>query len=296
MNFSNSHRNGNVNNLTKRELNRLRKLENKTKLSQEEKYQLERFQQRQSNQEVERYENVNRYHKYMRNPTKYRTDWVELKGGHADYYTALQENHTVVVQAPSGVGKTTIAIYDALQKLSKNQYDRILFLKTPNEAGDDKIGFLEGGKDSKLESHFKNMRGIFHEFMSPEQLTCDEKNGNIKFDIPNFLQGGTFRRTYVIIDETQNMSNNTVKLLLERFTDDCMVVVLGDNLQTYSVDKRNDGFTDLVNRFTDVLAGEEGESTIRESKLEGWAYIELTSDLNKRGERSRQVTKMYGSK
>ena len=293
MNLSNSHRNGNVNTLTNREVKKLRRLQHKPKLSREEQYQLENLLNRQNNQTLN--SNLDRDYHQSKRPDKYRTDWVELTGGHLEYYQALQNNDTVVVQAPSGVGKTTVAIYDALKKLNNGEYDQILFIKTPNEAGDDKIGFLEGGKESKLESHFKNMRSIFHEFMKPEQLICDEKNGNIKFDIPNYLQGGTFRRTYVILDETQNMSPRTVKLVLERFTDDCMVVVLGDYLQTYSVDKRVDGFSDLVGRFTERLEGEGVDKGIPVSNVPNWAYVELTSDLNKRGERSRLVTKMYGS-
>lgn len=171
--------------------------------------------------------------------SKYRLSEFKPVGKQVLYANEIDKYDTVVVQAPSGCGKSTVAVWKGLSMLGK-QYDKIMFIKTPNESGDDKSGYLDGGKDNKLLAHLKNMRGVFLEFMSVGQLETDEKNGNIIFEIPNYIQGGTFRRTFVIIDEMQNMSPKTVKLLLERFTDDCKVICLGDHYQVYSVDYRED--------------------------------------------------------
>lgn len=221
---------------------------------------------------------------------KYNLSWFHPQGKQQLYSNELDSFDTVLVQAPSGCGKSTLAVWKGLGMLGK-KYKKIMFIKTPNESGDDAIGFLTGDSGSKLEPHLRNMRNIFLDFMSVGQLESDEKNGNIKFEIPNYIQGGTFSDTYAIVDESQNMSPSTMKLLLERFDDSCKVVVLGDLKQTYSIKKRPDGFTDLVNRVTEVdeITGE------RYCVEPEWTYVELPTSDNMRGNRSKRVTELYGS-
>ena len=221
---------------------------------------------------------------------KYDLSWFYPQGGQVDYSKAVRNFDTVLVQAPSGCGKSTLAVWEALGMLGK-QYKKIMFIKTPNESGSDLLGFLTGDATNKLEPHLRNMRGVFLNFMSAGQLESDEKNKNIIFEIPNYIQGGTFSETFAIIDEAQNMNPSTVKLLLERFDDSCKVVVLGDHKQTYSIKSRQDGFTDLVRRVTKV-----DENTNERYCVEPeWEYVELTTNDNMRGKRSKRVTEIYGS-
>ena len=220
---------------------------------------------------------------------KYNLSWFHPQGKQQLYSNEIDSYDTVLVQAPSGCGKSSLAVWKGLGMLGK-KYKHIMFIKTANESGDDAIGFLTGDADNKLLPHLKNMRNIFLDFMSVGQLESDEKNGNIKFEIPNYIQGGTFSDTYAIIDEAQNMSPHTIKLLLERFDDSCKVLVLGDHKQSYSIKKRPDGLTDLVHRVT--MVDDNGERYCVEPE---WTYVELPTSENQRGKRSRRVTELYGS-
>ena len=221
---------------------------------------------------------------------KYNLSWFHPQGKQQLYSNEIDSYDTVLVQGASGVGKSTLAIWKALGMLGK-KYKHIMFIKTPSESGDDQIGYLSGDKNEKLEAHLKNMRKVFLDFMTIGQLESDEKNGNILFEIPNYIQGGTFSDTFAIIDESQNMSPSTIKLLLERFDDGSKVIVLGDFNQTYSIKKRQDGFTDLVGRVT-----EKDEVTGELYCIEPeWTYIELPTTENMRGKRSQRVTELYGS-
>ena len=132
------------------------------------------------------------------------------------------------------------------------------------------------------------MRGVFLDFMTKGVLDCDEKNGNIRFDIPNYLQGATLENMIVIIDESQNMSPSTLKMLMERLGKNSKLIVLGDKQQTYAVNSRKDGFTDFVNRITEV----DGEN-IRYSIEPLFNYLELNSSENKRSSLSKRVTELY---
>lgn len=219
---------------------------------------------------------------------KYDLSWFQPKGEQQEIVDAIDAYDWVLVQGSSGVGKTTTVVWKALSLLG-SKYRKIVFVKNPTEAGDDRIGFLTGDADDKLEAHFESMRGVFLDFMNKGKLESDEKNGNIAFKIPNFMLGVTLSDTILIIDEGQTKSPKTLKLLMERVDDSCKVIVLGDKAQTYSVDYRADGFTDLVNRVTAV--DEHGRFSI-EPLL---AYIQIDSSGNQRGAISKRVTEIYST-
>lgn len=227
--------------------------------------------------------------------SNYNLDKFQLTENQLLIEDSIYENVATIVQGSSGVGKTTVAVRTALQLLKgNNHYDKVRFIKNPTESGDDAIGFLTGDKDEKLEKHFEVMRRVFLRFMSAGTLECDEKNGKISFDIPNFIQGDTFENEVVIVDESQNMSPSTLKMVMERCGENTILIVLGDKLQTYAVNSRKDGFTDFISRITDVELGEDGKE-IRYSKEPLFGYIELTTDDNKRSDLSKRITELYAA-
>lgn len=220
------------------------------------------------------------------NGEKYKLDWFKPQGRQQEIVDAVDQYDWVGVQAPSGTGKTTTVVWKALNLLGKG-YRKIVFVKNPTEAGDDQIGFLTGNEGSKLEPHFDSMRGVFLDFMNKGKLESDEKNGNIQFKIPNFLLGATISDAIVILDECQTYSPNTLKLLMERVDDSCKLICLGDKNQQYSVKKRKDGFTDLLDRITST--DEQGRYSVEPL----FKYVELTTNENKRGAISKRVTEIY---
>lgn len=197
-------------------------------------------------------------------------------------------NDLTAVQGSSGTGKSTTVIWQALQDLKRGMYRKVLFIKTPSEQGSDQIGYLSGDADQKLEVHFEAMRSIFYTFMSKEKLKLEEKRERIQFNIPNFVQGMTFDNTLVIIDESQSLNVETVKLLLERTGEGSRVVLLGDKNQRYAAKKRSDGFSHFVAMITEV-----NEDGVLESKEQTIGYVEMTAKDNMRSALSRRIVELY---
>ena len=217
---------------------------------------------------------------------KYNLNWFKPVGRQQDIVDAIDQYDWVGVQAPSGCGKTSTVVWKALSLLGKG-YRKIIFVKNPTEAGDDQIGYLTGNESSKLEPHFESMRGVFLDFMNKGKLESDEKNLNIQFKIPNFLLGATLSDAIVILDECQTYSPNTLKLLMERVDDSCKLIILGDKNQKYSVKKRADGFTDLLDRVT--TTDDQGRYSVEPL----FKYVELSTNENQRGAISKRVTELY---
>lgn len=217
----------------------------------------------------------------------WKLDWFTPTKKQMDIVDAMHEYDLTLVQAPSGCGKSSVAIWKALNDLKQGHYRKILFLKNPTEVGDDMIGYLKGEATDKLKVHFAEMKRIFLQFISRGKLEADESKGTIEFSIPNFQLGSTHENTLIIIDEAQTMSPSTLKLLIERTGEGSRVVVLGDYKQRYSIKKREDGFTDLIEKVTEVI---DGERVSIEDLIE---YVELSTDENQRSALSKRITELY---
>lgn len=217
----------------------------------------------------------------------WKLDWFTPQGRQADILSAIEENTFTIIDGPSGSGKTSCALYKALCELKDRQFRQMIFVKNPTECGDDKIGYLTGNEQDKLQAHYETTKRIFHNFISKEKLENDIRQDRIRLMIPNFLLGATFDNAIVIIDEAQVMSVGTVKLLLERIGKNSKYIILGDAQQRYSASKRNDGFTDFIKRVTYENHG------VRFSKHPTIEYIKLTIDENMRSEGSKLINKIY---
>lgn len=220
----------------------------------------------------------------------YDTSWFKPLPNQAlaQSHISNPEIDCVIIEGPAGTGKSSTAIAKALVELRKGNFKHIVFCKTPAEYGDDQIGYLNGSCENKLEKHFEVMRNIFLDFMDKVRLKKDEERGIIKFTIPNFLAGATLYDTLLIIDETQTLSDTTLKLVLERLGEGSKVFVLGDGKQCYAAKKRKDGFTDFINKVTNVDA-----DGYRYSNEEIVAYVKLTTNDNMRSRFSKRVTELY---
>lgn len=217
----------------------------------------------------------------------YKLDWFKPTESQRDIIHSEIINDLTIVAASSGCGKSTTAIWQGLKEMKRGIFKKILFVKTPNESGDDPIGFLSGDSDQKLTAHLEASRGIFMNFMSEAKLQMEEKRGNIEFKIPNFLQGSTYEDTLFIIDEAQNMSPPSLKLVMERAGIGSKIILLGDKRQCYSSKKREDGFTFFINKVTEV--DEEG----RYSNVDTIGYVEMSAKDNMRSPLSQMVVGIF---
>lgn len=216
-------------------------------------------------------------------------DWFKPLGLQIDCVEAFNKNIFSVIDSPSGCGKTTTALWLALNALKSNPAcHQVVFIKNPTEVGDDQIGYLSGSESDKLTAHYDTTKRIFWDLMSKNKLENDIAKDRIRLTIPNFLLGATISNAVVIMDECQTMSPNTIKLLTERCGEHTKYLILGDSSQAYSVKRRKDGFADFIDRVTMTHQG------ARWSKFEPFVgYVKMTRDDNQRSDGSAFINKLY---
>lgn len=218
----------------------------------------------------------------------YRLDEFTPVGNQEAIVRSMVWNDLTIVNAPAGTGKTTTALWKALQMLKAGDFRKLIFLKNPTEVGDDQIGFLSGDKTDKLAAHYESTKRIFQQFMTANKLENDIASGKIELNIPNYALGATWDNSIILIDEVQLMSPNTVKLLLERAGLNTRIVIIGDVNQTYAIKRRANGLGDLLDRVVPI--NEEGE---REAIVDFIGYVEMTTADNQRSRLSQFITEVY---
>ena len=199
----------------------------------------------------------------------------------------IDNNVITFLEAPAGTGKTSTVLFNYCKRYLTSKEQDILIIRTPVEAGEDKIGFLPDDKKAKLEPHFAAYRKILTDFLGPKFAADFEKR--IVFDIPNFQLGQTWDNKLVLLDESQQKSPLILKLLLERIGVNTKVVVCGDPSQLYNGGKRN-GLTDAITRFT----VEDAEAEFgKRSKYSGVGYYKMTAEDVMRSDIVKTVIEAY---
>ena len=181
--------------------------------------------------------------------------------GQKRYMEAIDKNTVVFAIGPAGTGKTYLAMAKAVVALKNKQVSRIILTRPAVEAGE-KLGFLPGDLQSKVDPYLRPLYDALYEFMGPDAYHKLIESGVIEVAPLAYMRGRTLSDLYIILDEAQNCSIEQLKMFLTRFGEGSKVVVTGDITQIDLAEERKSG----LNRITRIL-----------SEVDGVERIELTS-------------------
>lgn len=228
-----------------------------------------------------------------RKATAAKSSWNESMGINAYTLTDSQkvfankitEYDLTFCVAPAGTGKTLTALHTFVKSYLQDPSMQIIYIRTPVEAGMDKIGALPDSLEAKIEPHFASARKLLESLLSKGKVETDLSH-RIHFKIPNFCLGATFDNSLIIIDEAQQLPPLILKLLLERTGQNSKVVVLGDNTQLYTDARNRNALLDALPRFFD---------TNMMGKYPNVVYHEFDVEDVQRSELVKTVIRAYGS-
>jgi len=148
-------------------------------------------------------------------------------GGQQQYVEAIDRSSLVFCIGPAGTGKTYLAVAKAVAALREEKIDRIALVRPAVEAGE-KLGFLPGDLEAKVNPYLRPLYDALHDMMEPNQTRRCMDNGVIEVIPLAFMRGRTLSHSFIILDEAQNCTIRQMKMFLTRIGLNSSVVVTGD--------------------------------------------------------------------
>ncbi|MFZ9738665.1 MAG: PhoH family protein [Prochlorotrichaceae cyanobacterium] len=147
------------------------------------------------------------------------------------YIKAMQNHALTFCIGPAGTGKTFLAAVLAVQALLKGDYERLILTRPAVEAGE-RLGFLPGDLQQKVNPYLRPLYDALHELVEPERIGSLMEKGVIEVAPLAYMRGRTLNNAFVILDEAQNTTPAQMKMVLTRLGFESRMVVTGDITQT----------------------------------------------------------------
>ena len=151
--------------------------------------------------------------------------------GQKYYIDAIKKNTIILGVGPAGTGKTFLAVAMAVKALREKQVSRIILSRPAIEAGE-KLGFLPGDLQSKIDPYLRPLYDALFEMMGPENYQRHVEKQTIEIAPLAYMRGRTLDDSFIILDEAQNATPEQMKMFLTRLGFNSKMVVTGDLTQT----------------------------------------------------------------
>ncbi len=150
--------------------------------------------------------------------------------GQKKYVDAIRNQMIVFGIGPAGTGKTYLAMAMAITAFKRNEVNRIILTRPAIEAGE-KLGFLPGDLQSKIDPYLRPLYDALYEIMGAESFIKNSEKGLIEVAPLAYMRGRTLDNAFIILDEAQNTTASQMKMFLTRIGFGSKVVVTGDSTQ-----------------------------------------------------------------
>ena len=182
--------------------------------------------------------------------------------GQKSYVDKIRKNMITFGVGPAGTGKTYLAMAMAISAFREEDVSRIILTRPAIEAGE-KLGFLPGDLQSKVDPYLRPLYDALYNIMGPEQYLANAEKGLIEVAPLAYMRGRTLDNAYIILDEAQNTTPAQMKMFLTRIGFGSKVIVTGDLTQKDLEEGKRSGLEDAMYILKNV---------------EGIAFSELTSE------------------
>jgi len=150
--------------------------------------------------------------------------------GQKNYVDLIRRKMIVFGLGPAGTGKTYLAMAMAIQAFKDGEVSRIILTRPAIEAGE-KLGFLPGDLQSKIDPYLRPLYDALYQIMGAESFLANSEKGLIEVAPLAYMRGRTLDNAFIILDEAQNTTPAQMKMFLTRIGFGSKVIVTGDRTQ-----------------------------------------------------------------
>ena len=171
--------------------------------------------------------------------------------GQKTYLEAVLKHDLTFCVGPAGTGKTYLAVAAAASMLKHGQAKRIVLARPAVEAGE-KLGFLPGDLQAKVNPYLRPLFDALHDMMDFEQVKRFMLNDVIEVIPLAFMRGRTLNDSVIILDEAQNTTASQMLMFLTRLGHDSKMIVTGDATQVDLPNGTKSGLHDAMEKLRGI--------------------------------------------
>ena len=171
--------------------------------------------------------------------------------GQKTYVNAIKNNTVTFGIGPAGTGKTFLAVAMAATAFREKQINRIILTRPAVEAGE-KLGFLPGDLQNKVDPYLRPLYDSLYEIMGVETYQKYLEKGMIEIAPLAYMRGRTLDDSFIILDEAQNTTPEQMKMFLTRIGFGSKAVVTGDITQIDLPGDKKSGLKEVIKILKDV--------------------------------------------
>ena len=146
------------------------------------------------------------------------------------FIDAIERHDLTLAIGPAGTGKTFLATIQAVRFLQEQRVERIVLTRPAVEAGE-RLGFLPGDLQQKVDPYLRPLYDALHNLLGPERTAALQEKGVIEVAPLAYMRGRTLADSFVILDEAQNTTPAQMRMTLTRLGENSRMVVTGDITQ-----------------------------------------------------------------
>lgn len=150
--------------------------------------------------------------------------------GQKSYVDQIRKKMIVFGIGPAGTGKTYLAMAMGINAFKNDEVSRIILTRPAIEAGE-KLGFLPGDLQSKVDPYLRPLYDALYQIMGPESYLRNTEKGLIEVAPLAYMRGRTLDNAFIILDEAQNTTPAQMKMFLTRIGFGSKVIITGDLTQ-----------------------------------------------------------------
>jgi phosphate starvation-inducible PhoH-like protein len=171
--------------------------------------------------------------------------------GQQRYLECMDQHDVVFGVGPAGTGKTYLAVAKAIEAMKRGAVRRLVLVRPAVEAGE-KLGFLPGDLQQKIDPYLRPMYDALQDLLDPRTRMRWLESEVVEVCPLAYMRGRTLNRAFVILDEAQNTTVPQMLMFLTRLGEGSRMVVTGDPSQTDLPHSVQSGLGDALRKLDGV--------------------------------------------